>query len=385
LRKPHVGLAWLHRFGLRLVLAGLACCLTSQSGPGQAPLIVNRLPATLDTPLATSEPRVTRGWVVEEILVEARAKPSVPIREPNVLLLSPIARIAEREASIQLMPPIANVVVREATQPIANVVVREPAQPAVQPIHRIIIFETKPPEPSAAPQVVVFEPAKAPLTPIPSVLVFEPTKVPAGPVPEILVFEPVKRSDTPTPDILIFEPARPSLTSIPRVIVFEPARPPERATAPAFEFNLPPVPNFGFNVPAVHEPNFEVSPSPPPVTSTIPVYSWPLRLRDEHALITVAERPSFGYVIAMETSALPEPQWIDNPASFLPPASAAPTEPLVRFDRPVQLIETTPPNAGPNVRFDRPGQMHETTPPSMEPILQTPPLPFRPRNISPIN
>jgi hypothetical protein len=174
LRKPHVGLAWLHRFWLRLVLAGLACCVTSRLGPGQSRIIVNRTPAVLEPPLPI-------------IINRTPALPESPQEVEDAL-----PAVLEFEPSGAPLPPIPSVLVFEPAEAPAPMISGAPGLAA-----------NRPPLPALSSERAL-RPGKAPLPAIPYLLGFRAS---TPPLP----------SQSSSPD---FEPSAPPFPPLSNVPVF---------------------------------------------------------------------------------------------------------------------------------------------------------------------
>jgi hypothetical protein len=171
-RKPHAGLAWLHRFWLRLMLVGLACCLTSQLGPGQAPVIVNRAPAVLEPPLPII---VNRAPALPESPQEVEnAHPSVLEFEPS-------------QAPLPLIP---------------SVLVFEPAKAPVPMISSASDLAPNKPRLPTISGGRAFQPGKAPLLAVPYLLGFRAS---SPPLP----------SQSSSPEFVPSPPPLPPLSSVP--------------------------------------------------------------------------------------------------------------------------------------------------------------------------
>ena len=156
MRKPQVGLAWLHRFWLWLMLAGLACCPTSRLGPGQAPVIVNRALAVLGPPLPIF---VDRKPASTESPQDEYAIPTV------------------FEFGKALLPPIPSVLVIEATE-----------APMISSAYGLAA--NKPPLPALS-SGPALQPVKATIPAIPYLLGFEATAAPLPPPSSSPDFEPI--------------------------------------------------------------------------------------------------------------------------------------------------------------------------------------------------
>jgi hypothetical protein len=182
LRKPHVGAGlsqrlpnlWLQRFWLRLMLAGLACCLTSQLGPGQAPVIGNRGLAVLEPPLPI-------------IVNRTPALPESPQDVENAL-----PAVLEFEPSGAPLPPIPSVLVFEPAEAPAPMISGAPGLAA-----------NRPPLPALSSERAL-RPGKAPLPAIPYLLSFRAST-------------PTLPSQSSSPD---FEPSAPPLPPLSNVPVF---------------------------------------------------------------------------------------------------------------------------------------------------------------------
>jgi hypothetical protein len=167
LRKPHAGLACLRRSWLRLMLAGWACCLTSQLGPGQAPVIGNRGLAVMEPPLPIIVNRTPA--LTESPQDVENANPPVP------------------EFGKAPLPPIPSVLVFEPTE-----------APAPMISSASGLAANKPPLPALVPKLSLgtriesaLQPVKAPIRAIPYLLGFEATTAPLPPLSSSPDFEPI--------------------------------------------------------------------------------------------------------------------------------------------------------------------------------------------------
>ena len=159
MRKPHVGLAWLHRFWLWLMLAGLACCPTSQLGPGQAPVIVNRALAVLGPPLPIFVNRMP-----------------APTESPQ-----------DVENAISTVPEFA----KAPLPPIISVLLFQPTEaPAAMISSASALAANKPPLPALS-SGPALQPVKATIPAIPYLLGFEATAAPLPPPSSSPDFEPI--------------------------------------------------------------------------------------------------------------------------------------------------------------------------------------------------
>lgn len=159
MRKPHPGLAWLHRFWLRLLLAGLACCLTSQLGLGQAPIIVNRAPALAESP---HEVENAHASVLE---FEPSGAPLPPI--PSVLVFEPVKGPAPKVSSVPHLAPNKPRAAAHSSRPAL-----QPGKVPMPAIPYLLGFRTSTapsPSQSSSPE---FEPSPPPLPPLSSIPVF---------------------------------------------------------------------------------------------------------------------------------------------------------------------------------------------------------------------
>jgi hypothetical protein len=140
------------------MLAGWACCLTSQLGPGQAPIIGNRGLAVLEPPLpiiVNRTPALTESpQDVENAnppVLELGKAPLPPI--PSVLVFEPT------EAPAPMISSASGLAANKPPLPALS------SGPALQPV--------KPPTP-AIPYLLGFEATTAPLPPLSSSPDFEP-------------------------------------------------------------------------------------------------------------------------------------------------------------------------------------------------------------------
>jgi hypothetical protein len=166
LRKPHVGLPWLHRFWLRLMLAGLACCLTSQVGPGQAPVIGNRGLAVLEPPLPI---------IVNHTPALTESPQDVDNANPPVL-----------EFGKAPLPPIPSVLVFEPTEAPVPMISSRSGLAANTPLPALV------PKLSLGTRIEsALQPVKAPIRAIPYLLGFEASAAPLPPLSSSPDFEPI--------------------------------------------------------------------------------------------------------------------------------------------------------------------------------------------------
>ena len=289
LRKPNVGLTWLHRYWLRLLLAGVACCLTSQNGPSQAPTIVNCAPAMLGSPqeavLQISErkaeggtlPRITRGWAIELPLAESDPTPSTLVFKTHAVELTPtpstlvfppkapprpviVANLGFEIKFAELDPTPSTLVFQSSAPPPTIIeILRFDTLPAeLKPTPSTLVFQPRPKiagilgfEPGEVslprPIDIVVKPYEMPLPPPRFDFVFPPVDPPAParidvvakPIdptrpasPTVFYLEPIKPAYEPPRTELVHEPIRPTYATLPTVLIFAPSKPPP-APAPS--------------------------------------------------------------------------------------------------------------------------------------------------------
>ena len=171
MRKPHVGLTWLHRFWLWLMLAGLACRPTSQVGPGQAPVIVNRELAVLGPPLP--------------IFVNRKPAPTESPRDEYAIPTVP-------EFGKAPLPPIPSVLVFEPT-----------GAPAPMISSMSGLVANKPPLPALS-SGPALQPVKATIPAIPYLLGFEASAPPLPPLSISPDFVPIPWTSPPLSSVPVF-------------------------------------------------------------------------------------------------------------------------------------------------------------------------------------